>query len=40
VVPANHADLAFYSVRDLGELIRRRQISSTELTHLYLSRLK
>ena len=39
-VPTNRADLAFYSVRDLGELIRTRQITSTELTSLYLERLK
>jgi Asp-tRNA(Asn)/Glu-tRNA(Gln) amidotransferase A subunit family amidase len=39
-VPANRADLAFYSVRDLGELIRTRQVTSTELTSLYLERLK
>jgi Asp-tRNA(Asn)/Glu-tRNA(Gln) amidotransferase A subunit family amidase len=39
-MPANRADLAFYSVRDLGELIRTRQITSTELTSFYLERLK
>ena len=39
-VPANRADLAFYSVRDLGELIRTRQVTSTELTTFYLERLK
>jgi hypothetical protein len=36
----NHAEIAFYSVRDLGELIRTRQISSTDLTRIYLDRLK
>jgi len=39
-VPANRAELAFYSARDLGELIRTRQITSAELTRLYLDRLK
>lgn len=34
------ADLAFYSVRDLGELIWTRQITSLELTMFYLERLK
>lgn len=38
--PVNLADLAFYSVRDLGELIRTRQLTSTELTQLCLARLK
>jgi Asp-tRNA(Asn)/Glu-tRNA(Gln) amidotransferase A subunit family amidase len=39
-LPKNRDDLAFYSVRDLGELIRTRQISSVELTQFYLDRLK
>lgn len=39
-VPSNRRELAFYSVRDLGELIRTRQITSTELTQLFLERLK
>ena len=39
-VPTNRAELAFYSARDLGELVRTRQITSTELTQLYLERLK
>ena len=38
--PSNMADLAFYSVRDLGELIRTRQLTSLELTTLCLERLK
>lgn len=38
--PKSLADLAFYSVRDLGELLRTRQITSTQLTKLYLERLK
>ncbi len=38
--PANMADLAFYSVSDLGELIRTRQVTSLELTTFYLERLK
>lgn len=32
--------LAFYSVRDLAHLIQTRQVTSSELTRLYLSRLK
>jgi Asp-tRNA(Asn)/Glu-tRNA(Gln) amidotransferase A subunit family amidase len=39
-VPGRFADLAFYSVRDLGELIRTRQLSSMDLTRLCLERLK
>ncbi len=40
VVPSKPQDLAFYTVRDLAELIRTRKITSTELTQLYLERLK
>lgn len=39
-LPVNMDDLAFYSVRDLGELIRTKQISSEKLTQFYLERLK
>jgi len=39
-VPENFEELAFYSVRDLGELIRRRKITSLQLTQLYLDRIK
>ena len=39
-VPANRDELAFYSVGQLGELIRTRQISSVELTTFFLNRLK
>jgi Asp-tRNA(Asn)/Glu-tRNA(Gln) amidotransferase A subunit family amidase len=39
-LPANMNDLAFYSVRDLGELIRMKQLTSEKLTLLYLERLK
>ena len=38
--PGDAEELAFYSVRDLSELIRTRKITSTELTKLYLARLK
>ena len=38
--PENLNDLAFYPVRELGELLRRRKITSTELTKLFLERLK
>ena len=40
VVPSRPEDLAFYTVRDLGDLIRTRKITSTELTKLCLARLK
>jgi Asp-tRNA(Asn)/Glu-tRNA(Gln) amidotransferase A subunit family amidase len=39
-LPENREELAFYSVRDLGELIRTGKVTSTELTTLYLDRLK
>jgi Asp-tRNA(Asn)/Glu-tRNA(Gln) amidotransferase A subunit family amidase len=38
--PASTVDLAFASVTELAELIRSRQVSSTELTRLYLDRLQ
>jgi Asp-tRNA(Asn)/Glu-tRNA(Gln) amidotransferase A subunit family amidase len=38
--PTNLEDLAFYSVGELAELIRTRRITSTQLTAMYLSRLK
>jgi Asp-tRNA(Asn)/Glu-tRNA(Gln) amidotransferase A subunit family amidase len=38
--PSHLEELAFYSVADLAELIRTRQVTSVELTSLYLSRLK
>ena len=40
MLPENSNDLAFYSVRQLGELIRTRKLTSTELTRLSLERLK
>ena len=40
VMPTNPVDIAFASVRDLGEWIRTRQITSTELTRLYLDRIR
>ncbi len=39
-VPADIQDLAFWSVRDLAELIRTRRVTSTELTKMYLGRLE
>jgi Asp-tRNA(Asn)/Glu-tRNA(Gln) amidotransferase A subunit family amidase len=39
-LPENMDDLAFYSVRQLGELIKTRQITSEKLTRFYLERLK
>ena len=38
--PANLEDLAFESAIDLADLIRRRKISSVNLTEMYLTRLK
>jgi len=38
--PGNLEELAFYSVRELGELIKTGKVTSTELTKLFLSRLK
>lgn len=39
-LPAKPDDLAFFSVRELAELIRSKQISSVELTQFFLARLK
>ena len=39
-LPENLDDLAFYSVRELGELLKSRQITSEKLTRFYLERLK
>lgn len=39
-VPINLGDLAFASVGDLAELIRTKKITSTQLTKMYLERLK
>jgi Asp-tRNA(Asn)/Glu-tRNA(Gln) amidotransferase A subunit family amidase len=38
--PKNDQDLAYLSVRELGHLVRTRQVSSTELTELSLKRLE
>lgn len=38
--PSNIEDLAFYSVKDLAQLIRTRKVTSMELTQMYLERLK
>jgi Asp-tRNA(Asn)/Glu-tRNA(Gln) amidotransferase A subunit family amidase len=39
-LPVNRQELAFFSIRELAELIRTRAISSEELTRLFISRLK
>lgn len=39
-LPANKDDLAFYTIRQLADLIKSRQISSVTLTQFYLDRLK
>src|SRR4051795_5478320 len=38
--PANLEDLAFLSARELAEYVRRKRVSSTALTQMYLARLK
>lgn len=38
--PQNDVDLAFFPVTKLAALVKARQVTSTELTKLYLSRLK
>jgi Asp-tRNA(Asn)/Glu-tRNA(Gln) amidotransferase A subunit family amidase len=38
--PANIESLAFATVAELGELIRTRQVTSVEITRMYLDRLK
>src|SRR5262249_50958161 len=37
--PANLEEVAFWSVRNLAELIKTKQVTSTELTKMYLDRL-
>ena len=39
-LPANRDELAFYTVRQLSELVRTKQTSSEELTAFFLARLK
>jgi len=39
-LPAKREELAYYTVAQLGELIRTRQITSLELTQFFLDRLK
>jgi Asp-tRNA(Asn)/Glu-tRNA(Gln) amidotransferase A subunit family amidase len=39
-LPADKNDLAFYSIGELAQLIRTKQITSTELTKFFLERLK
>jgi Asp-tRNA(Asn)/Glu-tRNA(Gln) amidotransferase A subunit family amidase len=38
--PSNLEDLAFLSVREISEYVRRKKVSSTALTEMYLARLK
>lgn len=40
VAPKNLEDVAFYSVRELAELVRTKKVSSVALTNMYLERLK
>ncbi|WP_349627431.1 amidase [Alloacidobacterium dinghuense] len=39
-LPANLEELAFASVVDLGDLVRRKKVSSTNLTEMYIARIK
>jgi len=39
-MPANRDELAFYTIGQLAELVRTKQISSTELTKFFIDRLK
>jgi Asp-tRNA(Asn)/Glu-tRNA(Gln) amidotransferase A subunit family amidase len=39
-LPANTNDLAFYSIKDLGSLLRNKSISSVELTAFFIDRIK
>ncbi len=39
-LPENKEELAFYSISELASLIKNKKISSTELTKLYINRLK
>ena len=39
-IPSNFEDLAFYPVTALAQLIKSRKVTSTQLTQLYLNRLK
>ncbi len=38
--PRNLEDVAFYSVRELAELVRTKKVSSSALTEMYIARLK
>ena len=38
--PKNLEDVAFYSARQLGELVRTKKVSSSALTEMYITRLK
>ena len=40
LLPENKEELAFYSISELASLIKNKKISSTELTNLYINRLK
>ena len=39
-MPANLEDLAFSSAMELADLVRRRKVSSTDLTKMYIARLR
>jgi hypothetical protein len=39
-IPANRNDLAFYSIPEMASLLKRRKITSVELTKFFIARLK
>jgi Asp-tRNA(Asn)/Glu-tRNA(Gln) amidotransferase A subunit family amidase len=39
-MPKNLEDVAFYTVPELADLVRRRKVSSVDLTQMYIARLK
>jgi Asp-tRNA(Asn)/Glu-tRNA(Gln) amidotransferase A subunit family amidase len=39
-VPKDLNEIAFYTVRELGELVKHKKVSSLDLTQMYLARLK
>lgn len=40
ILPVNKNELSFFSIRDLGSLLRNKSISSVELTRFFIERLK
>ncbi|HLK67656.1 MAG TPA: amidase [Bryobacteraceae bacterium] len=38
--PSNHDDMAFWRISEIAPLVKRREVSSTDLTKMYLERMK